>query len=283
MAETITKEQNIAYLEKGLYYSGFGIEANKPLNEHIGKKVPEFSIPVDMHVAGKDMAFRLDFRQSEKEPNMYFFNGYQATLKEDATKTQFFSISKNHGITAREAVNLLEGRAVAKLFSTEDKETGETRKMEMWTSIDFSKKKENGNFERKAVFPWDGFDINRALETIAVNQEIPAWKLASLKKGNLVSHEVVIDGKELTGTMVVNLPFKTVDVFDDKGVRVFQANGNTLHSREVMESWDEKIPAHGTESKKTPETPPSKIPERTRRPKKETSATENAPSKGVRR
>jgi hypothetical protein len=48
---------------------------------------------------------------------MYFLNRYRATLKNDdpeKEKAQTFYITKNSGITAKEAYNMLSGRAVNK-------------------------------------------------------------------------------------------------------------------------------------------------------------------------
>jgi hypothetical protein len=245
-------QKNIDYLEKGLYYTGFGIEVNKALNEHIAKATPAFSIPLEMTVAGKETSFRLDFKQSEKEPSMYFFNGYQATLKSDPEKAQFFSINKNHGITTREAVNLLEGRAVAKSTKGED-----GKLYEIWTQIDyFSAKKDNGNYNRNVYFPAHGFDAAKALNDLPLKKnegkELPQWILSSIKKGNAVTVDMIIEGEERKASMVANPQIRTIDVFDDKGKRIMQGNGNTIEKQEkVKETTAQKVPVQDAPKKET--------------------------------
>ncbi|QES88931.1 hypothetical protein [Rhizosphaericola mali] len=242
MTKQITKAENIAYLEKGLYYNGFGIEANKVLKEQIAKQVNEFSIPVQMLVAGKQTDFRLDFKQSEKQPDIYFFNGYQATLKENPERAQYFAITKNNGITTREAVNLLEGRAVAKSIRLED-----GSRQEIWTQINFQNKKDNGNYERKTYFPSYGFDMDKALNSLPLKieegkQQLPKWIASSIKKGNAVAVNMEIDGKVQKNTIVANPQFKTIDVFDKNNSRILQANGNSITNKEqVAKSPSEQI------------------------------------------
>lgn len=241
MAKEITSAENIAYLEKGLYYSGFGIEANKILNEQIKTQAKAFAIPIQMHVAGKETDFRLEFKQSEKQPDIYFFNGYQATLKEHPERSQYFAITKNQGITTREAVNLLEGRAVAKSIKMEN-----GSRQEIWTQINFQIKKENGNYERKTYFPSYGFDMDKALYSLPLKKEngkeLPKWIASSVKKGNAVTVDMEINGKAHRNTIVANPQFKTIDVFDKANNRILQANGNTIAAKEkVIESWKEPI------------------------------------------
>jgi len=278
MAKEITKAENIAYMEKGLYYSGFGIEANKTLNEQINKQAKEFSVPLQMHVAGKETEFRLDFKQSEKQPDIYFFNGYQATLKENPEKTQYFAITKNHGITTREAVNLLEGRAVAKSIKLDD-----GSRQEIWTQINFQSKKDNGNFERKTYFPSYGFDMSKALGDLPLKKEegkgLPKWITSSLKKGNAVSVDMDMDGKAQKNTLVANPQFKTIDVFDKSNTRILQSNGNTIPVKEQqsMEYQKEKVVKDVKTSLKE-EQSVKRLP----RKQKTEAVTENT-SKGLRR
>ncbi|PZP41201.1 MAG: hypothetical protein DI598_18505 [Pseudopedobacter saltans] len=277
MAKEITRAENIAYLEKGLYYSGFGIEANKVLNEQIGKQTKEFSIPLQLHVSGKETSFKLDFKQSEKQPDVYFFNGYQATLKENPERTQYFAITKNHGITTREAVNLLEGRAVAKSIKLED-----GSRQELWTQINFQNKKENGNHERKTYFPSYGFDMEKALGSLPLKKEegkdLPKWITSSIKKGNAVAVDMVMDGKDMKNTIVANPQFKAIDVFDKTGNRILQANGNTIASKEQL---GEKQSEHFAKEIKS-SVKETTVPKRNAR-KSQMEKTDAAPSKGMRR
>ena len=78
--------------------------------------------------------YKLDFRKSD-QTDMYFQNRYQATLKHKdlaQEKTQTFYITKNSWITAKEAYNLLSGRAVSKdLYNRED------QPYNAWLQLDF--------------------------------------------------------------------------------------------------------------------------------------------------
>lgn len=69
------------------------------------------------------MDYQIDFSKS-KQGDMYFVNKYQATLKNEdpgKDKSQTFYINKGNGVTAKEAYNMLDGRAVnKKLMDRED-------------------------------------------------------------------------------------------------------------------------------------------------------------------
>ena len=88
---------------------------------------------------------------------MYFVNKYQATLKNEDSekeKSQTFYINKGNGVTAKEAYNMLDGRAVnKKLMDRED------NPYQAWLQINFKEKEDNGNHKLNRYHTAYGFDL----------------------------------------------------------------------------------------------------------------------------
>ena len=108
-------QKNLDYLKEGLKYLGFGEGLNEKLAENISKKPDQFQLKTENQYGNDKVSYVLDFKKGS-ESDMYFFNRYSATIKNESgeEKTQAFFPKKNTGITAKEAYNLLHGRAVNK-------------------------------------------------------------------------------------------------------------------------------------------------------------------------
>ena len=87
----------------------------------------------------------LQFRKSDSS-DMYFLNSYHASLERSNGEKvdQTFYLNKGKGITAKEAYNLLEGRAVFKELANK---AGYPYKA--WLRLDFESKDKNNNHEMK--------------------------------------------------------------------------------------------------------------------------------------
>src|SRR5207245_848968 len=96
---------------------------------------------------------------------MYFFNSYHASLerKNGDKVEQTFYLTKGRGVTAKEAYNLLEGRAVYKELSNK---AGEPYKA--WIQLDFSAKDKNNNNEVNQYHEKYGYDPKAAVAKYAV-------------------------------------------------------------------------------------------------------------------
>jgi hypothetical protein len=148
---------------------------------------------------------------------MYFFNKFDASLKneKDETVNQSFYINKGNGVTAKEAFNLMEGRAVHKqLFSQE----GE--KYTAWLKLDKENLTEGGNMKFRSWNENYGYKPEEVLAGKGIKEMNTDQGrdnlLRSLKKGNAQQITVDRDGGEKKYYITANPQFKTVDLYDDQ-------------------------------------------------------------------
>jgi hypothetical protein len=146
---------------------------------------------------------------------MYFFNNYHASLeKSNGDKNeQTFYLNKGKGVTAKEAYNLLDGRAVHKELSTKD---GQPYKA--WIQLDFENKDKNNNFEVKQFHENYGYDLKAAVAKFAVGELNDPDKskalFQSLEKGNVQSVTIEKDGSSHKMFMEADPQFKKVTLYD---------------------------------------------------------------------
>jgi hypothetical protein len=155
---------------------------------------------------------------------MYFFNRYKATLKNDdptLEKSQTFYVTKNSGITAKEAFNLLSGRSVNK-----DLTNKEGQPFNAWLQLDFSQKDKNDNFKVKQFHSGYGYDLDAVVKKYPIkelsNDEEKVKLLKSLEKGNLQPVTFLKEGKEEKMQVAANPQYKTLDLYDSKMQKQFQ-------------------------------------------------------------
>ena len=140
---SIMNEKNFEYLKDNLKYMGFGEKQNETLEQQLKEGKDSFQLTFNADVNKKPFEATLQFRKSDNS-DMYFFNSYQATLERSNKEKveQTFYLNKGKGVTAKEAYNLLEGRAVHKELSNK---AGEPYKA--WIQLDFDSKDKNNNHE----------------------------------------------------------------------------------------------------------------------------------------
>jgi hypothetical protein len=180
-------EQSVEYLIENIKYLGFGEKLNKELEKNILAGLPEFQLLTEAGYSGQKMQAVLYFTKSERS-EMYFFNKYSAWLIKDdmldQDRRQIFYIHHGHGVTLKEAFNLLEGRAVNK-----DLFTARGERFNAWLQLDFGLKDKNGNYELKYYHQNYGFDIEKVLEEYPIRElgdpDDRKIMINSLKKGNL--------------------------------------------------------------------------------------------------
>ncbi|NOS90601.1 MAG: hypothetical protein HOP30_01650 [Cyclobacteriaceae bacterium] len=223
--------KNFDFLKDGLKYLGFGEKLEGELRANIEKQPAEFKLKTENEFKRGDktekMEYTIDFRKGD-QGDMYFLNRYHATLKneEDPTKgkTQTFYITKNQGITAKEAYNLLSGRSVNKDLTTKDGQP-----FNAWVKLDFQGEKDkNNNFKVDQFHQGYGFDLEKALAKFQIkemdNPELKERMVRSLEKGNTTQITLLKDGQEQKAYLEANPKFKGVDVFDQNMKKLFQQN-----------------------------------------------------------
>lgn len=213
--------KNLEFLKEGLKYLGFGDKLNADLENKIKEQPNEFKLNL-VGEFNKDnikdrVNFTLDFKKSD-QTDMYFFNRYQATLKNDdpaQEKTQTFYITKNSGITAKEAYNLLSGRAVNK-----DLNNKEGQPYNAWLQLDFQEKDKNDNYKVKQYHSGYGYDLEMVIAKYPIKEQLNAEEktklIKSLEKGNLTQVTFAREGGEDKMFIAANPQYKSIDLYDAK-------------------------------------------------------------------
>lgn len=207
-------EQNFQYLKDNIKYMGFGENMSDALEANMKQGKPEFTLSKRTEVNKKPFEVNLHFRKSDNS-DMYFFNSYNASLQRSNGEKvdQTFYLTKGKGVTAKEAYNLLEGRAVFKELSTKD---GQAYKA--WIQLDFDNKDKHNNHEVKQFHENYGYDLKAAASKFATSELTDPEKekalMQSLQKGNIQSVSIEKDGSVSKMFIEANPQFKTVTLYD---------------------------------------------------------------------
>lgn len=212
--EMTMNENNLAYLEKQLLNLGFGDHMNAKMKSHIESERSEFNLQHTFKYNNTDMLVDLAFRRGEQN-EMYFFNSYRATLKDDPNMSHTFYLDKGNAITSKEAFNLLQGRAVNK-----DLVNKEGEKYNAWVQLDIKGDKDlKQNFKLDRYHENYGYDLTKAmneliLKPMSVKEDQDVYN--SLKKGNVQSVTFLKEGEEVKGFIEANPKDRTINIYDGK-------------------------------------------------------------------
>jgi hypothetical protein len=242
-------EQNAEFLKERLFYLGFGDKLNAELEKNMKAGKEQFQIPFQGEFSKGDrkdvVDYQVDFSKS-KQGDMYFVNKFQATLKNEdpeKVKSQTFYINKGNGVTAKEAYNMLDGRAVnKKLMDRED------NPYQAWLQINLKEKEDNGNHKLNRYHTAYGFDLEKSLAKHPIKEladpEQKAAIIKSLEKGNLQQVTFQRDGKEERMFLEANPKDRNVIVYDSSMKKQFQGvkehKGETTELKEKSEKKEMK-------------------------------------------
>ncbi|TWI77998.1 hypothetical protein IQ13_4242 [Lacibacter cauensis] len=268
-------QENLQYLSDNLKYMGFGENLKAELEKNMQEGKPEFKLEFFNEIGNKGFEAMLNFRKSDST-DMYFFNNYQATLHRSNGDTveQTFYLNKGKGVTAKEAFNLLDGRAVHKELLTK-----EGQPYKAWLQLDFDNKTDKG-FEVKQYHENYGYDLKVAVGKFAVAELNDPDKekalIASLQKGNVQSITIEKDGESHKMFVEANPQFKNVTLYDGNMKMVtkeamvqYQVNGTGTAKAQKEDIADDKKKDLKPELKTKPEK--EKKAEKTLLPKKRES------------
>jgi len=217
-------QKNVEFLKEGLKYLGFGEGLNDKLTENVAKQPLQFQLKTENQYGPDKVNYLLDFKKGDQS-DMYFFNRYTASLKEGTPeeKSQAFFPKRNSGITAKEAYNLLSGRAVNKdLVNTEGKPYN------AWLQLDFNQKDNSGNHKFRMIHEGYGYNLQNELQRHPIKElsdtDSKEKLVRSLERGN--QHQVTFmkGDKEQKMHIEANPQFKTLNIYDESHKKVFQEN-----------------------------------------------------------
>lgn len=207
--------ENLQFLKDNIKYSGFGEALYGELEKNIQSKKNDFQLHFTTQVNNRPFDAILHFRKSNTS-EMYFFNRYVASVeKANGEKLeQSFSINKGKGVTAKEAYNLLQGRAVYKELTNSKGED-----YRAWMQLDFDKKDEKGNYAVNKYTDNYGYDLRESVAKFPVLEldggEKEKELLRSLERGNTQAVSIDRDGESLKVFLEANPKYKSVNVYDE--------------------------------------------------------------------
>jgi hypothetical protein len=216
--ETTKEFDQVQYLKDQLKYLGFGEDStlHEDLEKGIESPKQQFEIKAvsDKALSGNTVDFVLKFNKSEN--GGAFFNSYLATLKneKDESFSHNFYVSKENTFTAKEAVNLLEGRSVKIEFHNPKTDQVEPA----FVKLDFKEPKtEKGNYNFQNFYKNYGIDTAEIVEKSNLVFAQPEYKentIKSLEKGNVVKVKFELDDGVIEGKAVLNPQYKNLNLYD---------------------------------------------------------------------
>ncbi|MDN5479056.1 MAG: hypothetical protein L0G39_19190, partial [Chryseobacterium sp.] len=131
-----------------------------------------------------------------------------------------FPVNRVNTFTAKEAVNLLEGRTVKIEFHNP-----KTEKIEpAFAKLNFNEPKtEKGNYNFQNFYKNYGVDTAQIVEKSKLIFDKPEWKestIKSLEKGNIVKVKFELDDKVIEGKAVLNPQYKNLSLYDQDMNRI---------------------------------------------------------------
>jgi len=204
--------ENLNYLQKQLLNLGFGEKVNDELEKALKSDKKEFTLTTEQEYNKQAVDYTLHFKAGDDRT---FFNKYEASLRDTEVKQPFY-INKGGAITAKEAYNLMEGRAVHK-----ELENLEGQKYNAWIVIDKENKTANGDFKLRPFTDGWNYKPERAIDKmdiVGINEEGARDKLLkSLEKGNRHQVTAMKDGKEVKLYIEANPAEHRVNLTNWKG------------------------------------------------------------------
>ena len=209
----------VKHLQTQLKYLGFGEgeKLHKDLEAGLNSQEKQFSINVtsDKALPGNKIDYSINFNKTEN--GGVFLNSYDATLNNSKGETvsQNFKIGKDNSFTAKEALNLLEGRSVKIEFTNPKTEQKETSFVQLNLA---DKKNEYGNYNFQSFHQNYGVDTAKIVERSNVIFDKPEYKdstIKALEKGNVVNIKFELDDKVVEGKAVLNPQYKSLNLYDN--------------------------------------------------------------------
>lgn len=220
------EDKNFIALKDQIKYLGMGEDLlmQKELSEKLNSKEKEFTITISSDKASfksNEVNFKLNFQRSANNDSVYL-NTFQANLKNENKGTELsHTFSAKGNFTAKEAINLLEGRAVkTEIFNQKNNQNEEA-----FVKLKLNEEKnEKGNFKLQVFNKNYGIDVAKIMEKsnlIFDNEKHKEITQKSLEKGNIVSVKFSDQSNKITeGKAILNPQYKMLNLYDNKMKRV---------------------------------------------------------------
>ncbi|SQA76540.1 hypothetical protein [Capnocytophaga sputigena] len=249
------QSNQLNYLKNQVKYLGLGEDTKLHKNLENAILSPEDKVTVradynypDRLMKGNTVSFDLNLTKTEQ--GGVFLNSYRANLttKNGEERSQTFKVQKENNITAKEAINLLEGRSVKIEHDVVNKETGELSRTESFIKLNMKEPKTDyGNYK----YEWYnknayGVDIDNIMQksnlTFANDIERERTK-KHLEKGNITQVTFQQENRQIQGFAVLNPQWKMLNLYDSTMNRL--TIQNQLVKPEVTQSQQKNnVPEH---------------------------------------
>ena len=244
-------QKNFDYLDKQIFYTGFGEGHSGTLKEKMMEGKPAFEISHQQDFGKDNTVATLQFRKSN-EADMYFFNSYQLVLKNqqqaDPIRQTFYLNNdmrrkEQEDITLKEGYNLLSGRAVNKNLVNKEGIT-----YNAWLQLDFKESDKNGNFKLHTYHTNYGYELDKTLAQHPIKELTDETQkqrlLESLGKGNRQSITLIINGTEKKAFIEAAPQYK------EKGLNFYDSNMVRVSASTLYENKGEGQTEKKQEDKK---------------------------------
>ena len=209
---TQSKKFDVAeYLNNQMKYLGFGDNYKETIQQHLDKAEKGFQIKTtsDRVMDGNQVDFAVNFNKSEK--GGVFLNSFDARLITQDGEERSHNFKLN--FTAKEAMNLLEGRAVKTEFT--NSKTSEP--FESFVRLKFNEPKNEYDNYKLEFHKANEIDTAKIVELSGLKFEKPEYKdfvIKSLEKGNITNVKFTHEGNEIEGKAVLNPQYKNLNLYD---------------------------------------------------------------------
>ncbi len=235
--KTAEKRSTLDILSKQLLYMGFSLneEQLKELTKGISGKDKNFSLNTSSNRSpfSNQMNYQLNFGKTDD--NRVFFNSYNASLVDKRTgeeKNHTFHVHNKNNITAKEALNLLEGRSVK--TKLQSKATGQLEDVFLKLKLK-DDKTEYGNYQIQVYNKEKyGVDTSAIVKNSPLTFKDDAHRMntiKSLEKGNLVNATFNIGNKPTKGFAMLNPQYKSLNIYDGRMARINTSKPETAQSQ----------------------------------------------------
>ena len=222
--ETQKEFDQTQYLKIQLKYLGFGEDEklHKDLEKGINSKKQQFEVKTtsDKALPGNKADFTLKYSKTEK--GGIFLNSYDANLTNEKGESvsQNFRVSRDDSFTAKEAINLLEGRSVKIEF--DNPKTNEREPAFVKLNLG-EEKNQYGNYSFQTFYKNYGVDTAEIVEKSNLIFDKPEFKadtIKSLEKGNVVKVKFELEDQVVEGKAVLNPQYKNLNLYDNDMNRI---------------------------------------------------------------
>ncbi len=238
-------QKNFEYLTKQMFYAGLGEVPVSDLQKKLQEGKQEFQLIHQKKMGMDNVTARLNFKQSEKDLDMYFFNSFDVLFKkqgENETMQQNFRISYGDGFRFDEAYKLMNGRSIDKTFVMTDRQDKDIRQeINAMAYMDFKNVDKYGNFEIVKVY---GYDLEKKLAEYPIkdikDDAVKNKIITDLKNGEVASVIMKTSDGDLEMRMTVNAQFDKLNLYDTKLKPLSKAAIKNIENKETVKQGTAK-------------------------------------------